>query len=153
MKQLQYLLANTPYNLLGRIAVGKETAVGGHVGIGGLPAQASIAFHQQTGGARLRRADSGDWRQSFALGSASGPVSWHAATGWAGCAWQVIALVLAMVLAAPAATNRTNAPRRALASRAPARPARRIADPEGFTIPDAGPDQAPRPARRRAAES
>ena len=57
MKQLQYLLANTPYNLLGRIAVGKETAVGGHVGIGGLPAQASIAFHQQTGGAR--RADSG----------------------------------------------------------------------------------------------
>ena len=59
MKQLQYLLANTPYNLLGRIAVGKETAVGGHVGIGGLPAQASIAFHQQTGGARLRRADSG----------------------------------------------------------------------------------------------
>ncbi|MDK9669097.1 glycosyltransferase family 2 protein [Propionibacterium freudenreichii] len=140
-------------------ADGKETPAAGVVPPGDgdrllvVAEPASGRWHATVDGHQLRRADSGDWRQSFALGSASGPVSWHAATGWAGCAWQVIALVLAMVLAAPAATNRTNAPRRALASRAPARPARRIADPEGFTIPDAGPDQAPRPARRRAAES
>ena len=57
--------ADPVYDLPGGVAVGEKAAVGGHVGVGGLPAQAAVALDEEAAGAGFHRADSrGDSRSA-----------------------------------------------------------------------------------------
>ncbi len=77
---------------------------------------ASRSVHASIDGHSLKRTDSGDWRAAFELDGHTGELQWRTSIGWAGCAWQILALIAALVLIAPAASRGTNAPRRALNS-------------------------------------
>ena len=65
-------------------------------------------------GVELAATDSGDWRQGFATDGLSGELRVWQRPDWAGIIWQGVALLILLVLAAPAA-QKTQAPRRALA--------------------------------------
>lgn len=65
-------------------------------------------------GVELTAVDSGDWRQGFDTQGLTGELRVWQRPDWSGAVWQVLATLLLLVLAAPAA-RQTQAPRRALA--------------------------------------